>query len=269
MDVYDKSATLSARNVTTTFSTSFSLASRFFDSQTRQHIYNIYGLVRIADEIVDTYQGKDMAVLLDELEAEVYAAMERQYSSNVIVHAFTLTAIEKDIDKTLVKPFFASMRTDIERKAYTQKQYEAYIYGSAEVIGLMCLKVFVGSEKYEQLREGAAALGSAFQKINFLRDMRDDYEERGRYYFPVDSYETFSDKTKQRIVVDITHDLKLAQKALVHLPARARRAVSIALAYYRELLEQLDHASAEEVKSKRMSVPSYKKLLLTVKEVVR
>jgi 15-cis-phytoene synthase len=269
MEVYDRSAQLSARAVTTTFSTSFSVASRFFDSVTRRHIYNIYGLVRIADEIVDTYQGNDMVALLDELEAEVYAAIKRRYSTNVIVHAFMVTATEKGIAAELIRPFFASMRTDIQKKTYTQKQYETYIYGSAEVVGLMCLKVFVGQKEYEKLKGGAAALGAAFQKINFLRDIRDDYEVRGRYYFPIDSYETFSESTKNEIITDIEKDIVSAKIALPHLPQRARRAVNIALAYYQRLLAQLAESSAKDIKSKRMSVPSYEKVLLTAREVVR
>ncbi len=269
MDTYNKSAQLSARDVTTTFSSSFSLASRFFDAPTRQHIYNIYGLVRIADEIVDTYQGEDMISLLDDLEAEVYATLKRNFSSNVIIHAFALTANENGINRELIVPFFQSMRTDITKKTYTEKQYKTYIYGSAEVIGLMCLKVFVDAAEYEKLKTGAAALGAAFQKVNFLRDMRDDYLQRGRYYFPIASYETFDEATKQTIIQDIKQDIAVAKEALPHLPSRAKRAVSIALAYYNQLLLELANMSAEDIKSRRMSVATHKKILLTLQEVIR
>ena len=269
MDDYKKSAYQAAKDVTTTFSSSFSLASRFFDRETRQHIYNIYGLVRIADEVVDTYQGDDREIILDQLEDEVYKALERSYSANIIVYAFILTAQKHNIGKDLIHPFFKSMRTDLTQKSFTAKSYKDYIYGSAEVVGLMCLKVFVDESAYQKLYPGASALGAAFQKINFLRDIRDDYEERGRYYFPLDTYETFSDGTKEAIIKDIKSDLKLAKAAVPHLPKSAKKAVTVALRYYEELLVKLDVATAEYIKSERLRVPNYRKLLIASGEIVK
>lgn len=269
MDVYTKSALRSAKIVTTNFSSSFSLASRFFAVTRRQHIYNIYGLVRIADEIVDTYQGKDARQLLDDLEEQVHHALSNGYSTNIIVHAFATTSREVGIDASLVSPFFASMRMDLKPLTYDDKRYKKYIHGSAEVIGLMCLRVFVGEKQYHELAPGAAALGAAFQKINFLRDIKDDYELRNRYYFPIDSYEEFSDTTKDYIVRDIRADIVVAKGALVHLPRDARKAVSIALRYYEALLVKLEKSSASELKSRRLRIAGINKFLLTTKEIVK
>lgn len=269
MNEYNDSAFKAAQAVTTTFSTSFSMASRFFDGATRQNIYNIYGLVRIADEIVDTYQGGDKEEIITQLEDEVYVSLERGYSANIIVHAFILTAQKYNITKELIAPFFESMKTDLTQTTFTDKEYKKYIHGSAEVIGLMCLKVFVGSEKYRELEHGAAALGAAFQKINFLRDIKDDYETRGRYYFPLGSYDNFSDTTKDHVIRDIETDLMNAKKALIHLPRTSKKAVAIALRYYESLLIQLKQTPAQALKQQRVRIPNYRKIAIAAAEVVK
>lgn len=269
MDEYDRSAFKAAQAVTTTFSTSFSMASRFFDVTTRQNIYNIYGLVRIADEIVDTYQGQDKEKIITQLEDEVYVSLERGYSANIIVHAFVVTARKYDITKKLITPFFDSMKMDLMKTTFNEKEYRGYIYGSAEVIGLMCLKVFVDSKKYHELESGASALGAAFQKINFLRDIKDDYEMRGRYYFPLGSYNNFSDAAKDCIITDIEADLVKAKRALVHLPRTSRKAVAIALRYYELLLTQLKRTSTQELKKRRVRIPNYRKAVIAATEVVK
>lgn len=267
MDNYDKSATLASKIVTETFSSSFSSASKLFSSSIRPDIYNIYGLVRVADEIVDTYQGKQAKQLLNNLEAETHRAVERKFSSNLIVHAFMLTAIKFNITKELIDPFFESMRADLTTKAFTEKSYRTYIYGSAEVVGLMCLKVFCeGNEKlYSQLEPGARSLGSAFQKVNFLRDLQDDYVTRGRYYFPIGTYETFGEADKKLIIDDIDKDFNDAVSALNQLPSNSRKASQAACIYYQALLKKLKSASADKIKSQRLSVRKLTKLALLLK----
>ena len=267
MEQYNTSAMLASEIVTKTFSTSFSSASKLFADSIRQDIYNIYGLVRIADEIVDTYQGHYAAQMLDELETETYQALKRTFSSNLIVHAFALTATKFGISKELVKPFFQSMRTDLTKKTFDKKAYQAYIYGSAEVVGLMCLKVYCGSDEklYHQLKPGACALGSAFQKVNFLRDLADDYATRGRYYFPIGNYQTFGEKEKKVIISDIEKDFHRAQTAINKLPENSRKATQAAFIYYQALLSKLRSTSAVKIKEQRIRVNNVHKLLLLIR----
>lgn len=267
MDEYDQAAQLASKVVTQTYSTSFSSAIRLFSKPLRPHIYNIYGLVRITDEIVDTYQQTDAGQLLDDLEDEVYAALKRGFSTNVTVQAFCLTANSFSIDKSLIKPFFASMRMDLHKKTFTAAQYKTYIHGSAEVIGLMCLKVFVDGDQaqYTSLKNGAAALGSAFQKVNFLRDLADDHVTRGRYYFPIGSFETFDDKTKTKIINDIRADFKRAEPAVAKLPSEARPATRLAYTYYSRLLHKLEQAPASTITQKRVRLNRATKVWLVTR----
>lgn len=267
MDTYDTSSEIASKLVTEKFSTSFSSASRLFYRSIRPDIYNIYGLVRIADEIVDTYKGANQRQLLDSLQSDVYQAIEKQFSSNIIVHAFALTANKYGIDKDLIAPFFDSMRTDIKAKTFNSQAYQKYIYGSAEVVGLMCLKVFCqGDNKlYKQLDSGARSLGSAFQKVNFLRDIKDDYETRGRYYFPIGKYETFDEQAKNQIVKDIEIDFKNSEEALNKLPANSIKACKAAYLYYKTLLHHLKLAPANEIKDRRIRVSELNKLSLLLR----
>lgn len=266
MDQYTETAYRLAQKLTQDYSTSFSSSSRLFSRAVRPHIYAIYGMVRVADEIVDTYQGSDVSEQLNSFEREVFdtIAMEAPFSANPIIHAFAHTAQAYGIDRPLIKPFFESMRTDITKTSFNQKEYEAYIYGSAEVIGLMCLKVFCKEDvtTYKKLLPGAKALGSAYQKINFLRDIAADYTERGRWYFPVGSYENFSDTDKSRIEDDIRQDFKAAEQAIATLPVSARRATQLSYRYYQELFSALQKTSAATLKHRRIRVPNTKKLQL-------
>lgn len=269
MELYEKTSYELARKLTNNYSTSFSLSSRLFSPAIRPHIYAIYGLVRVADEIVDTYQGLDASKLLDELEAHVLEqlASKTPFSPNPIVYAFVAAAQKFSIDAPLITPFFDSMRTDLAAKTFTQSEYDTYIYGSAEVIGLMCLKVFVDGDdtEYEKLEKGARALGSAYQKVNFLRDMKADYDERGRCYFPGVSYQTFTIHQKMLIETDIEKDFVTARAYITELPAGARKAVRTSFHYYWQLLELLKKASVEDVKGQRLRVPSAKKLTIYLK----
>jgi len=263
MDQYDRVATQAARLVTDGYSSSFGMATKLFPKHMRGDIYNIYGLVRIADEIVDSYQGNDAAEQLVTLEAEVYAAIKRGFSSNIIVHAFNLTARKHDIGKDIIAPFFYSMKLDTKPQKYNQKLYERYIVGSAEVVGLMCLKVFVASAaEYLHLEPGARALGAAFQKVNFLRDLAEDNQQLSRYYFPIGSYDTFDKDTKQSIVAEIEEDFAVAKSAIVQLPREVRAPVIAATLYYEKLLKKLKETPAETIKIKRVRVPDSVKLAL-------
>lgn len=270
MDLYDNLAYTTSRKLTLAYSTSFGISTRLFAKDIRQHIYAIYGLVRIGDEIVDTYTGDDQKALLDELEAETYSALNRGYSTNLVVHAFALTARRYGITKSLIAPFFESMRLDLVPRKYNQTLYRTYIYGSAEVVGLMCLRVFCnGSDVfYDSLENGAKALGSAYQKINFLRDFASDYHALHRVYFPGVSFESFDDTIKSRIVKDIAHDIAVAKESLVRLPKSSRVAVSTSLAYYSRLLTLLEKTPAAHIKKQRIRVNNAHKLVLLASTAV-
>lgn len=269
MELYEKTSYQLAQKLTTNYSTSFSLSSRLFDESIRRHIYAIYGLVRIADEIVDTYQGDNAEKLLDELEKHVYQQLKSAtpFSPNPIVHAFVLTAHHFAINRALIEPFFKSMRIDLTKTSFTQTEYEAYIYGSAEVIGLMCLRIFTQGDRssYRKLEKGAAALGSAYQKVNFLRDMKADYDERGRCYFPGVTFPEFNDAQKKALEATIEAEFLIARDYISQLPHAARRAVRASYDYYWELLVALKKADAKAIKARRLRVPSKKKLSIYVK----
>ena len=271
MELYTSVCYELSERLTKRYSTSFSLSSRLFDRSIRRHIYAIYGLVRIADEIVDTYRGSDSLERLNNLEVEVARAMEAQYSANPMVHAYAQTARQFAIDSSLLTAFFESMRMDIDKKSFTKKQYDEYIYGSAEVIGLMCLSVFVRGEKerYRSLETGARALGSAYQKVNFLRDMKSDYEERGRVYFPHVDFHSFDDTHKRAIEEDIEADFVVARQAIDALPRVAIKAVRASYYYYYALFEDLKRADAETIKTSRLRISSPRKIALLAKAAVR
>lgn len=265
MDMYDRAAQGTARLITNTYSTSFGLATRLFHPKLRPDIYNIYGLVRLADEIVDTYEGSDRKQLLKDLEAETHVAIKRGYSTNLVVQAYALAARRWGIEPALYEAFFASMRMDLEPAAYdAQQHYETYIHGSAEVVGLMCLRVFCQGDEalYHRLSSGAARLGAAFQKVNFLRDIRDDHDRLGRYYFPLGSYDMFDEATKTQIVQDIEADFAAARPALEQLPLTARPAVAAAYRYYEALLLKLWQTPASQLKQARVRIPNARKLWL-------
>jgi phytoene synthase len=264
MDLYDTVAYQHAKDLTLAYSSSFGLSSRLFAAPIRKHIYAIYGLVRIADEIVDTYAAAGAREVLDTLEQETYAAIKRQYSANPIVHAFAKTAHTYGITKQLIKPFFESMRMDLLPKTYTDARYQVYIYGSAEVVGLMCLKVFCGGDEvfYDALAPGAQRLGAAYQKVNFLRDVRADYDLLGRTYFPGVAYDQFSDDEKAQIVSDIEADFDAAREVIHKLPPASRRAVATSYAYYHTLLDKLRETPIAAIKQERVRVSGAHKLWL-------
>ena len=267
MDLYQNVAYELSRHLTLRYSSSFGTSSRLFTSDIRRHIYAVYGLVRIADEIVDTYKGPDAEQLLDDLERETTRSIKSGYSANPIVQSFAISARQYTIDESLIQPFFASMRFDLTPQTYTDQDYQNYIYGSAEVVGLMCLKVFTKNDPslYSQLEPGARALGAAYQKVNFLRDMAADYHQLGRVYFPGVNYETFSQADKDLIVKDIRSDFQAAKAALKQLPKSCRPAVALSYLYYSRLLDKLDQASIETIKSDRLRLGKLTKISLLIK----
>ncbi len=268
MDIYNKTSYQLAEKLTRNYSTSFSWSSYLFDKDTRKHIFAIYGMVRLADEVVDTYKGPEAKKLLDNFHKEVSHSLNAEYSNNPLVHAFGLTARKFNIEAGLVDSFFESMRSDLAKNVYRDKsELDDYIYGSAEVIGLMCLKVFVGGDtgKYNQLSEGARALGAAYQKVNFLRDMKNDYEELGRIYFPDVDYMTFSEEDKRKIIQDIRNDFHRANQHIDQLPKNARKAVRASYYHYTKLLNMIERSNVDKIKSERIRVPNIKKISFIIK----
>lgn len=267
MPAYNAAAFAAARGVMQTYSTSFGIATRLFNPAIRQDINNIYAMVRVADEIVDTYKGPDALALLDEFEQVVLAAQKRAYSTNLIAHAYALTAQKYSIDVLLVTAFFASMRMDVKApKKYTAELYNTYIYGSAQVVGLMCLRIFCDGDEqlYLHLRPGAEALGAGFQKVNFLRDMGADHADLHRYYFPLDTFETFNESTKLSIIKDITADFMEARGAISQLPSNSQPAVMAAYKYYYALLNKLGNTPANTIKYQRVRIPNVQKVAVLV-----
>ncbi|GAB3569213.1 squalene/phytoene synthase family protein [Arthrobacter alkaliphilus] len=255
------------------YSTSFLLATRLLEKPVRRHVENIYALVRIADECVDgACAGSGSApeavrACLVKLEEDTIDAVQGCYSSNLVVHAFALTARAVGIGPELVRPFFASMRADLARSEHTRESFDEYVYGSAEVVGMMCVRAFlqgrmVNPGHLSRLEDGARRLGAAFQKINFLRDLADDFQDLGRSYFPGISVEEFSDTQKDALLAEITDDLAAAQAVIAELPAGSRTAVAAVHALFAELARRLGAAPARELLHRRVRVPDAVKLRL-------
>ena len=269
--LYDRVAEETASIVIRRYSTSFGLAARLLEPRVRQHIENIYALVRLADEIVDGEAAAaglgpvDAARILNELERETEFAMDRGYSANLIVHAFALTARETGFNRSLTEPFFDSMRSDLSETEHDQESFDRYVYGSAEVVGLMCLCAFLqGTNKTAaetaELEAGARALGAAFQKVNFLRDLAADFRELGRSYFPGVSVDSFTEVDKNRLLDDIDADLRTSAAVVPKLPAGSRRAVALAQSLFADLAARLRATPADRLVTTRIRVPNPTKL---------
>ena len=254
-----------SKQVTIKYSTSFSLATKTLDSSIRNHIYNIYGFVRFADEIVDTFHDFPKKKLLENFEKNLLMALDNKISLNPILNSFQITVHKFNIDYSLIKAFLKSMRWDLNKKEYkSQKEYKEYIYGSADVVGLMCLKVFVNGNqlKYDKLMPNAMALGSAFQKVNFLRDLKNDFENLNRSYFPNIDFTNFSEESKKRIINEIKNDFNLALKGIKKLPNTSRLGVYTAYKYYLKLLYKLEKTPSLKIKTTRIRIPNYQKINL-------
>ena len=265
--IFDSISERFSRNVTERYSTSFSMATRLLKRSIRQDIYNIYGFVRFADEIVDTFHNYPKEDLLNRFENELYFSINQKISLNPILNSFQKTVNKYNIDLNLIKAFLKSMRWDLEKKVYeSDNEYKEYIYGSADVVGLMCLTVFVkgDDEKYSELKSAAMSLGSAFQKVNFLRDLNLDFENLNRTYFPGVNVEKFDEKSKNIIIVDIENDFKLALKGIIKLPNDARFVVYTAVIYYQKLLVKLKKTPSLNIKKSRVRVSNYQKFIVLI-----
>lgn len=257
--------------ITKSYSTSFSMGIRVFDKKLRAPIYSVYGFVRFADEIVDTFHNYPKAELLRRFRADTYLAIEEGISLNPVLHSFQQTVRTYSIERELIDAFLDSMEMDLHFQNYEDKLYKQYIYGSAEVVGLMCLRVFcAGNEaEYQHLKAPACSLGSAFQKINFLRDMKSDYNERGRVYFPGVDFVNFTNQDKRMIEDDIKKDFDDAYKGIIQLPKSARLGVYLAYVYYINLFHKIKHLNAQRIIQERIRVNDVKKFYLLCTSVFK
>ena len=271
-ELFDQISEECSKNVTKSYSTSFSLATKMLSSSIRQDIYNIYGFVRFADEIVDTFHNYNKEELFKRFVNDLNHSLKEKISLNPILNSFQKTVHKYCIHKELIDAFLKSMKQDLKKKNYkTSKEYKDYIYGSADVVGLMCLKVFVsGNEsEYNKLKPYATSLGSAFQKVNFLRDLNDDYKKLNRIYFPGVEYSSFDEKTKNQIMVDIEKDFSQALKGIYMLPNNSKFGVYAAYKYYKRLLIKLKRSSYLKIKKQRIRVPNYQKVDVLARSYVR
>ncbi|WP_062061071.1 phytoene/squalene synthase family protein [Aquimarina longa] len=266
--IFDTVSYSCSKIVTNSYSTSFSLASKMLSDSIRQDIYNIYGFVRFADEIVDTFHEYDKEKLFNDFEQEMYKAIESKISLNPILNSFQKTVHQYNINPELYEAFMKSMRLDLSKTKYlTEQEYKDYIYGSADVVGLMCLKVFVNGnqQQYDALKQSAMYLGSAFQKVNFLRDLKSDFENLDRSYFPNADLNQLDESTKLRIIKEIENDFEKSLKGILQLPVEAKFGVYTAFVYYQKLLKKLKKTPSLEIKNTRIRVSNYQKFGLLAK----
>lgn len=269
---FDKVSYQCSKLVTEEYSTSFALATKMLSSSIRKDIYNIYGFVRFADEIVDTFHDYDKTLLFNKFEEELEGSLKDKISLNPILNSFQATFHKYNIPMHLVASFMKSMRMDLTKSIYkTDQEYKDYIYGSADVVGLMCLKVFVkgDTETYERLKESAMALGSAFQKVNFLRDVKADFEDLNRSYFPNTNLTQLDEPSKIKIVDEIKADFQLGYQGIMELPAEAKFGVYTAYKYYYKLLQKLQNTPSLDIKNARIRVPNYQKFGLLARSYVK
>lgn len=270
--IFDEVSYSCSEKVTNTYSTSFSLATRLLSKNIRRDIYNIYGFVRFADEIVDSFHNYDKKTLFNDFSIDLEKALSNKIHLNPILNSFQYTFHKYKINVDLVNSFMKSMRMDLTKKKYnTIEEYKEYIYGSADVVGLMCLKVFVqgNEELYEKLKNSAMKLGSAFQKVNFLRDLKADKEDLNRTYFPNTKFENLNESEKSEIISEIEDDFKHGLSGIKELPIEAKFGVFMAYRYYNQLLKKLKKTPATEIINKRIRVPNLKKLELLTRSYVK
>jgi len=269
--IFDNLSQDVSKMTTRRYSTSFSLGIRFLNKDLHKPIYSIYGFVRFADEIVDSFDGFDKSFLLSEFKKDTYAAIENKISLNPILNAFQWVVNTYRVPHELIETFMNSMEMDLDKKVYDKETYEKYILGSAEVVGLMCLKIFVGGDdaEYERLKMNAMKLGSAFQKINFLRDLNDDFNELGRTYFQGINMNDFNNIVKKEIEADIEKDFQLGYDGILMLPKEARFGVYMAYKYYFKLFKKIKRTKAERILEERVRIPNRKKARILVTSYVR
>jgi phytoene/squalene synthetase len=262
---------LCSKTTTEKYSTSFSSAIRLLHVDLRQPIHNIYGFVRLADEIVDTFHEFNKEDLLREFKKDTYAAIDRGISLNPILHSFQRTVNQYKIDHGLIEAFFNSMEMDLSKRTYDNFGYEEYIYGSAEVVGLMCLFVFCEGNKelYDELKAPARRLGAAFQKVNFLRDVKADFEGLDRMYFPDCDFRNFTEADKASIEQNIEDDFNAAYQGIIRLPIKSRFGVYVAYKYYLSLFKKIKKLEPQRILEERIRIPNYGKAFIVAKAGLR
>lgn len=270
-EIFDKYSRRASKNVTKTYSTSFYTGVRFLDRSIRADIHAIYGFVRFADEIVDSFHGFDKETLLAEFKKDTFLAIERKISLNPILQSFQETVNKYAIDHELIHTFLRSMEMDLKPVEYNQNKYEEYILGSAEVVGLMCLKIFVfgDNKEYLRLKPYAMKLGSAFQKINFLRDLKDDFNELGRVYFPGIEIEEFDLVAKKKLEQEIQKEFDEAYIGIKQLPKSSRFGVYVSYRYYTQLLKKISQKTTQDLLQERIRVSNNVKLIVFAKSYLR
>ncbi|UXX78248.1 phytoene/squalene synthase family protein [Reichenbachiella carrageenanivorans] len=269
--IYDEVALATSKLITRKYSTSFSLGIYFLDRKIHNDIYAIYGFVRLADEIVDSFEGFDQKGMMDEIRQDTQAAIHNKISINPVLNAFQDTVNQYNIEWELIDTFLKSMEMDLTKAAYDAPSFDTYVLGSAEVVGLMCLRVFTNNDTqlYESLKEPAMKLGSAFQKVNFLRDLKADYEVLGRSYFPEIDLASFSDTDKTHIENGILADFNEALVGIKRLPKCAKLGVYLAYIYYRSLFKKISKLSPNKVMHERIRIPNYSKFGLMFDSIIR
>lgn len=270
-NLFNTTALKCSKLITQHYSTSFTLGIKTLHKRFHLPVYAVYGFVRYADEIVDTYHGKNKQDLLQRFKEDTYRAIEEKISLNPVLHSFQLVVNEFGIDHALIEAFLRSMEMDLDQTLHDQSSYEEYIYGSAEVVGLMCLKIFCegDQENYDSLLTHAKSLGSAFQKVNFLRDIKSDFDDRGRIYFPGVNFHQFTAEDKVSIEKDIDRDFRDALVGIKKLPKGARGGVYLAYVYYLQLFKKIKRLPPRKILSERVRVPDAIKMLLWTKSYLK
>lgn len=271
MELFNQTSLECSKLITQRYSTSFTLGIKTLDKQLHFPIYAIYGFVRFADEIVDTFHDFNREVLFQNFCQSTWQAIEDKISLNPVLHAFQLVVHQYQIDYTYISAFLKSMEMDLKQMQYHRELYDEYIYGSAEVVGLMCLQVFCDNNKtqFENLKEAARSLGAAFQKVNFLRDIKSDFQERGRVYFPKVDFNLFDNSAKEEIEMDIEKDFEKAYAGILQLPKCARMGVYLAYIYYRKLFRKIKATPARQIMLERVRVPDKTKFALLLGSYVK
>lgn len=264
MDLYNTTTFECSKLITEHYSTSFTLGIKTLDKRFHFPVYGIYGFVRYADEIVDTFHGYEKKTLLADFTTDTYRAIKAGISLNPVLHSFQIVVNQYKIEQELIEAFLYSMEMDLYNSDYSQSGYEKYIYGSAEVVGLMCLRVFCEGDEalYQHLKEDARKLGSAFQKVNFLRDIKADFQEKGRTYFPEVNFDNFTIEDKRKIEDDIQADFDAGYRGIVQLPKGAKAGVYLAYKYYLRLFDKIKGVSAAKIQNERIRVPDFQKITL-------
>jgi len=271
IQLFDKTSKEISKRISLNYSTSFSLGIKLLSKDFRWAVFATYGFVRLADEIVDTFHGFNKARMLSDFKFQTYQAIEEGISINPVLHSFQMAANQFGIGRDLIEPFFQSMEEDLNKSTHDISSYNEYIYGSAEVVGLMCLRIFCkgNEQEYSKLLPAARSLGAAFQKVNFLRDIKSDIEERGRVYFPGVNFEYFTDEDKMTIIKDVKLDFEKSLIGIKQLPLGCRLGVYTAYIYYLKLLEKIERTTATEIMNKRIRIRNSQKIVLLAESYVR